>query len=40
MRPDAGAIFNCLRDTVSDKISATYKAGEPRPASREIQSLK
>ena len=26
-----GRYFNCLRDTVSDKISATYKAGEPRP---------
>ncbi len=23
--------FNCLRDTVSDKIVATYKIGEPRP---------
>ena len=23
--------FNCLRDTVSDKIVATYKVGEPRP---------
>ena len=27
-----GRYFNCLRDTVTDKISATYKAGEPRPA--------
>ena len=26
-----GRFFNCLRDTVSDKIFATYKAGEPRP---------
>ena len=26
-----GRFFNCLRDTVSDKIQATYKAGEPRP---------
>jgi sarcosine oxidase subunit delta len=26
-----GRFFNCLRDTVSDKILATYKAGEPRP---------
>ena len=25
--------FICLRDSVSDKILATYKAGEPRPAS-------
>jgi sarcosine oxidase, subunit delta len=23
--------FNCVRDTVSDKIVATYKVGEPRP---------
>jgi sarcosine oxidase subunit delta len=30
-----GRYFNCLRDTVSDKISVTYKAGEPRPANRE-----
>ncbi|MGO8798783.1 MAG: sarcosine oxidase subunit delta [Roseiarcus sp.] len=26
-----GRYFNCLRDTVSDKISATYKAGQTRP---------
>ena len=26
-----GRFFNCLRDTVSDKILATYKPGEPRP---------
>jgi sarcosine oxidase, subunit delta len=26
-----GRFFNCLRDTVSDKIVTTYKAGEPRP---------
>ena len=26
-----GRFFNCLRDTVSDKIQATYKVGEPRP---------
>jgi sarcosine oxidase, subunit delta len=26
-----GRYFNCLRDTVSDKIAATYKAGEKRP---------
>jgi len=24
--------FNALRDTVSDRILVTYKAGEPRPA--------
>ena len=27
-----GRFFNCLRDTVSDAILATYKVGEPRPA--------
>ena len=26
-----GRFFNVLRDTVSDKILAVYKAGEPRP---------
>ena len=26
-----GRFFNCLRDTVSDRILATYRAGEPRP---------
>ena len=26
-----GRFFNCLRDTVSDKILTTYRAGEPRP---------
>jgi sarcosine oxidase subunit delta len=26
-----GRFFNCLRDTVSDRILATYKASEPRP---------
>lgn len=26
-----GRYFNCLRDTASDKIAATYKAGESRP---------
>jgi sarcosine oxidase subunit delta len=24
-----GRFFNCMRDTVSDRISATYKPGEP-----------
>lgn len=32
-----GRFFNCLRDTVSDKIAATYKAGEPRPALEATQ---
>jgi sarcosine oxidase subunit delta len=27
-----GRFFNCVRDTVSDRILATYKPGEPRPA--------
>jgi sarcosine oxidase, subunit delta len=26
-----GRFFNCLRDTLSDKIIAVYKADEPRP---------
>jgi sarcosine oxidase, subunit delta len=26
-----GRFFNCLRDTVSDHILATYKSDEPRP---------
>ena len=26
-----GRYFNALRDTVTDKFLATYKAGEPRP---------
>ena len=29
--------FNCVRDTVSDKILKTYKAGEPRA---DVESLK
>lgn len=27
-----GRFFNCIRDTLSDKIITTYKSGEPRPA--------
>ncbi len=27
-----GRFFNCLRDTVSDRILAVYKTGEPRPS--------
>jgi sarcosine oxidase subunit delta len=27
-----GRFFNCVRDTVSDRIVVVYKAGEPRPA--------
>ena len=26
-----GRFFNCLRDTVSDRIVATYKVGQQRP---------
>ena len=26
-----GRFFNCLRDTVSDRILTAYKADEPRP---------
>ena len=26
-----GRFFNCVRDTVSDRIFATYKVGEARP---------
>lgn len=26
-----GRFFNCIRDTVSDRITLTYKAGEARP---------
>ena len=26
-----GRFFNCVRDTVSDKISVTYKSGAARP---------
>ena len=32
MRSAAGVFSIALRDSVSDKIVATYKAGEPRPA--------
>jgi sarcosine oxidase subunit delta len=27
-----GRFFNCVRDTVSDRIVVVYKPGEPRPA--------
>jgi sarcosine oxidase subunit delta len=26
-----GRFFNCVRDTVSDRILATYQPGEPKP---------
>ena len=31
-----GRFFNAVRDTVSDKLLATYKAGTPRPALADI----
>ena len=27
-----GRFFNCLRDTATDRISATYRPGEKRPS--------
>jgi sarcosine oxidase subunit delta len=27
-----GRFFNCVRDTVTDRIAGTYKPGEARPA--------
>ena len=32
-----GRFFNVMRDTVSDRILAAYKAGEPRP---DLEGLK
>jgi sarcosine oxidase subunit delta len=29
--PGCGRFFNCLRDTVSDRIVATYAVGQQRP---------
>ena len=26
-----GRFFNCLRDTVTDRITASYPSGQPRP---------
>lgn len=34
-----GRFFNVIRDTVSDKIIRTYKAGEPRPSDEELQAI-
>jgi len=31
-----GRFFNCVRNTVSDRIVATYKAGAPRPDPSEM----
>jgi sarcosine oxidase subunit delta len=33
-----GRFFNALRDTVSDRILVTYKAGEARPQLSEKES--
>lgn len=30
-----GRYFNAVRDTVTDRVLTTYKAGEPRPALAE-----
>src|SRR5258708_2152766 len=30
-----GRFFNCIRDTITDKIEATYGAGEAAPAAGE-----
>lgn len=35
-----GRFFNAVRDTVSDRILATYKAGEPKPKLKNIGSSK
>ena len=32
--------FNAVRDTVSDKFLITYKAGRPRPSTREIARVR
>ncbi len=34
-----GRYFNAVRDTVSDKILLTYKAGEPRPDAALLEQL-
>lgn len=34
-----GRFFNAVRDTVSDKIYMTYKAGEPKPDVSAIAGL-
>ena len=33
-----GRFFNCVRDTVSDKILTTYKAGQPKPDLAALES--
>ncbi|MBB4006752.1 sarcosine oxidase subunit delta [Allorhizobium taibaishanense] len=34
-----GRFFNAVRDTVSDRILLTYKAGQPKPDAAAIQSI-
>jgi sarcosine oxidase subunit delta len=33
-----GRFFNALRDTVSDRVVTTYKAGEARPDARALEA--
>jgi len=33
-----GRYFNAVRNTVSEKFILTYKAGQPRPSTSEIES--
>jgi sarcosine oxidase subunit delta len=33
-----GRYFNSVRNTVTDKFEATYKAGQPRPAATESKA--
>ena len=34
-----GRYFNAIRDTVSDRVLTTYKAGEPKPAASELKPV-
>ena len=34
-----GRFFNCLRDSVSDRILETYESGRPRPALRVVGGI-
>ena len=36
----SGRFFNAVRDTVTDKILMTYKAGEPPPSLEELEGLR
>jgi sarcosine oxidase subunit delta len=35
-----GRFFNAVRDTVSDKLLVTYKAGLPRPSEAELKEAR